>query len=397
MEDGLSRTEHVWHCDRYSRPSHPISNAILLAGSAGAVFLSLVLIPMAVRYVIAMTGASGAIYGIRLLQELEGEKYLVVSETAKRIIPEETSYSYEEVCGMADHVLEDSDLFACIASGSFRYDAMIVVPCSESNVAKFACGIADTLISRSVSVCMKEGRRLVLVVRETPKSAIMLENELKLARLGVCILDANPGFYPKPATVDDLVDIVVGRCMDQIGAEHSLYKRWERSGLPNAIIERTSKPSPMNILSRNICLDGMPLLSLRRSWIQHEPMPRSSASSCIMMDAMEQSSIQTSEILASAVTATANVAVSRALAPLALQPASKRISAMSSTLTRHTGLMPREEGARSPASIMRFFSSSVSMAEGSNTLVVLRDLAMSMKLIPARWPAFRGRPAWPCC
>ncbi len=181
------------------------------------------------RYVIAITGASGAIYGIRLLQELKGEKYLVVSETARRIIPAETGYSYEDVCAMADHVLDDGDLFACIASGSFRYDAMIVAPCSESSVAKFACGIADTLISRAVSVCIKEGRKLVLMVRETPKSAIMLENELKLARLGVCILDANPGFYPKPSTVDDLVNIVVGRCLDQVGAEHSLYKRWERS------------------------------------------------------------------------------------------------------------------------------------------------------------------------
>ena len=179
------------------------------------------------RYVIAMTGASGAIYGVRLLQELKGEKILVMSETAKAILPEETGYTVEQVYAMADTVYEDGDMFASIASGSFRYDAMIVVPCTESSVAKFACGIADTLISRSVSVCIKEGRKLVLVVRETPKSAIMLENELKLARLGVTILDANPGFYPRPKTVDDLVGIVVGRCLDQVGAEHDLYKRWE--------------------------------------------------------------------------------------------------------------------------------------------------------------------------
>jgi 4-hydroxy-3-polyprenylbenzoate decarboxylase len=117
-------------------------------------------------------------------------------------------------------------MFASIASGSFRFDAMFIAPCSESSVAKIACGIADTLITRAASVCIKEGRKLIILPRETPKSAIMLENELKLARLGVVILDANPGFYPRPRTVSDLVDIVVGRCLDQIGQAHDLYRRW---------------------------------------------------------------------------------------------------------------------------------------------------------------------------
>jgi 4-hydroxy-3-polyprenylbenzoate decarboxylase len=179
------------------------------------------------RYVIAMTGASGSIYGIRLLQELEGEKILVMSETAKAILEAETDYSVEQVYALADQVYEDDQMFASIASGSFQYDAMIVAPCSESSLAKFACGIGDTLISRAVAVCLKEDRKLILLPRETPKSAIMLENELKLARLGVRIVDANPGFYPKPKTVDDLVNIVVGRCLDQIGQAHDLYKRWE--------------------------------------------------------------------------------------------------------------------------------------------------------------------------
>ncbi|MBQ9689593.1 MAG: UbiX family flavin prenyltransferase [Candidatus Methanomethylophilaceae archaeon] len=179
------------------------------------------------RFVIAMTGASGSVYGIRLLQELDGEKILVMSETAKEILKAETDYSVEQVYAMADTVYEDNQMFASIASGSFRYDTMIVAPCSESSLAKFAYGIGDTLISRAVAVCLKENRKLVLLPRETPKSAIMLENELKLARLGVRIVDANPGFYPKPKTVDDLVNIVVGRCLDQIGQEHKLYKRWE--------------------------------------------------------------------------------------------------------------------------------------------------------------------------
>ncbi|MBO7352424.1 MAG: UbiX family flavin prenyltransferase [Candidatus Methanomethylophilaceae archaeon] len=178
------------------------------------------------RYVIAITGASGSVYGIRLLQELKGEKILVMSETAKAILTAETDYTVEDVYSMADQVFEDDQMFASIASGSFRYDAMIVAPCSESSIAKFACGIGDTLISRAVAVCLKENRKLILLPRETPKSAIMLENELKLARLGVRIVDANPGFYPKPKTVDDLVNIVVGRCLDQIGQDHDLYKRW---------------------------------------------------------------------------------------------------------------------------------------------------------------------------
>ena len=177
------------------------------------------------RFVVAISGASGSIYGVRLLQELEGERILVMSETAKAILPEETSYSVESVYSMADTVFEDDLMFASIASGSYRHDGMVIAPCSESTVAKIANGIADTLITRAAAVCIKEGR--ILMVRETPKSAIMLENELKLARLGVVILDANPGFYPKPRTVDDVVDIVVGRCLDQLGLDHDLYTRWQ--------------------------------------------------------------------------------------------------------------------------------------------------------------------------
>jgi polyprenyl P-hydroxybenzoate and phenylacrylic acid decarboxylases len=179
------------------------------------------------RFVVAITGASGSIYGIRLLQELPGEKILVISKTAKEIIPTETGMKVEEVEALADKVFEDDDLFASISSGSFNYDCIFVAPCSESSVAKFACGISDTLISRAVSVCIKENRKVVLVVRETPKSAIMLENELKLARCGVTIMDANPAFYHKPITLDDAVNFIVGRCLDRAGIDHSLFKKWE--------------------------------------------------------------------------------------------------------------------------------------------------------------------------
>jgi 4-hydroxy-3-polyprenylbenzoate decarboxylase len=179
------------------------------------------------RYVVAITGASGAVYGVRLLQELPGEKDLIVSKTAERILPDETGLSVDDVANLADNVYDDADLFAPIASGSNRFDAMIVAPCSESSVAKFANGLADSLITRTAAVAMKESRKLILVVRETPKSAIMLENELRLARAGVCILDANPGFYSGPQTVDDMVNFVVGRCLDQLGIDHGLYRRWQ--------------------------------------------------------------------------------------------------------------------------------------------------------------------------
>ncbi len=179
------------------------------------------------RYTVAITGASGAIYGVRLLEELPGEKILVMSETAKDILPMETGLSVEEVYDKADKVFEDTDFFASISSGSFDYDCLFVAPCTESSVAKFAAGIADTLISRAVSVRIKEGKQVILVVRETPKSVIMLENELKLARCGVVIMDANPGFYPGPETVGDMVDFIVGRCLDRAGVENRLYRKWE--------------------------------------------------------------------------------------------------------------------------------------------------------------------------
>ena len=178
------------------------------------------------KYVVAMTGASGAVYGIRLLESLPGERTLVMSHMAEQVLPAETDFTVEDVRAKADAWHSDDDMFAPIASGSHRYDAMFVAPCSESTVAKIANGIADTLITRAAAVCIKEGRRLILLVRETPKSAIMLENELRLARLGVSIVDANPGFYSRPETLDDIINIVVGRCMDQAGVDSGMFRRW---------------------------------------------------------------------------------------------------------------------------------------------------------------------------
>lgn len=178
------------------------------------------------KTVVAITGASGGIYGLRLLQELPGRKVLVMSKTAQAILPAETGRTPAEAAALADESYADDDLFAPIASGSCRYDALVVAPCSESSVAKFACGLGDTLISRTFMCALKEGRRIILVVRESPKSAIMLENELKLARLGVIILDANPGFYGHPQSVDDVIDFTVARCLDLLGVEQHLCEAW---------------------------------------------------------------------------------------------------------------------------------------------------------------------------
>jgi 4-hydroxy-3-polyprenylbenzoate decarboxylase len=179
-----------------------------------------------VRYVVAITGASGIMYGVRILRELPGERILVLSNMAKKIIPKETGLSVNDIEKMADVVFDDHDLFASISSGSYDFDAMIVAPCSSSTLAKIASGLADTLITRAAAVAIKESRKLILVTRETPKSAIMLENELKLARCGVIILDANPGFYSQPKTVDDIFSFIAGRCLDQLRIEHSLYRKW---------------------------------------------------------------------------------------------------------------------------------------------------------------------------
>jgi 4-hydroxy-3-polyprenylbenzoate decarboxylase len=185
-----------------------------------------VCVPTGVRHVVALTGASGIPYGIKLLRSLPGEKVLVISEMAKRIIPTETDLTVADVEAIADVVYQDDDLFAPIASGSYRFDGMVICPCSESTLGKIASGVADTLITRAASVCLKEGRQLVIVPRETPLSQIMIENELRVSRAGGIIVPASPAFYNRPKTIDDMVDFVVGKIMDRMGVENHLFRRW---------------------------------------------------------------------------------------------------------------------------------------------------------------------------
>ena len=179
------------------------------------------------RYVIGVTGASGAIYADRLLMHLKDlghETHLVLTETAKKVTAFE---GYPGMAVRADKVWDNQDFFAPFASGSFRHDGMAVIPCSMGSLAKIAHGMGDSLLTRAADVCLKERLRLVIVPRETPMSALHLRNQAALADLGAVILPANPAFYHKPAGLDDLADTVLARVLDHLGVqEHAVGKRW---------------------------------------------------------------------------------------------------------------------------------------------------------------------------
>ncbi len=177
---------------------------------------------------LAITGASGAIYGYRILEELRKrghEVHLVISRNADFVLEHELGKSREELEGMASCAYAPEELHAPIASGTCLFDAMVIAPCSMKTLACIANGIEDNLITRCASVALKEKRKLVLVPRETPLSPIHLENMLKVARAGVVVLPAMPAFYGKPSTVRELVDYIVGKVMDALGVEYE-YPRW---------------------------------------------------------------------------------------------------------------------------------------------------------------------------
>ncbi len=179
--------------------------------------------------VIGISGASGVQYGIRLLKVLADMKirtHLVISKSAKQIIQIETDYSPLEVEELASEVYGEKDFTASIASGSHMFDGMIIAPCSMKTLGSIASGISDNLMTRSADVCLKEGRKLILMTRETPLSRIHLENMLRAQQAGAVILPACPGFYSKPQTIEDLINIMAGRALDQMGIKNELYKRW---------------------------------------------------------------------------------------------------------------------------------------------------------------------------
>jgi len=192
---------------------------------------------------VALTGASGMSYGLRLVESLVRSKarvYLLYSQAAHVVAKQELGLVLPPRAPDAERMFSDrysakrgqlrvfgrEDWFAPVASGSNPPDAMVICPCTMGTLAAVAAGLSDNLIERAADVVLKEGRKLVLVPRETPFSSLHLENMLKLARAGAVILPANPGFYHKPKRVEDLVDFIVARILDHIGVKHDLMSRW---------------------------------------------------------------------------------------------------------------------------------------------------------------------------
>lgn len=183
------------------------------------------------RLIIGMSGASGVIYGIRLLEVLQQvsavETHLVMSDTAKMNIAVETEWSATDVAALADHVHSNKDIAATIASGSFQAAGMIVAPCSIKTLSAIANSYADSLLVRAADVILKERRRLVLVPRETPLHIGHCELLLKASQIGAIIAPPMPAHYIKPQSIDDLVDHHVGRILDLFDLDPGLVKRWQ--------------------------------------------------------------------------------------------------------------------------------------------------------------------------
>jgi len=169
------------------------------------------------RTIVGITGASGVIYGVDFLRRCPDEKYLIASKWGKRVLHEELGLKVEELSQWAKKTFDDWDLAAPFSSGSNPFDSLVIIPCSVSTMGKIANGIADTLITRVAQVALKERRRLVLSIRETPLSSIALENALKLSREGVVIMPISPPHYIKIKDVNDLVEGYVNKVLSVLG------------------------------------------------------------------------------------------------------------------------------------------------------------------------------------
>lgn len=183
------------------------------------------------KIILAITGASGIPIGIRLAEALrKHELSIIVSENAKKVMSYEVEDMNKILSKLKDYgrMYSEAEIDAPSASGSALFDTMVVCPCSMKTLSAIANGYCYNLITRSADVMLKEGRKLILVPRETPVSAIHLENMLKLSRLGVVILPASPAFYYRPKKVEDMVDFIVGKVLDSLGIKNELYKRWDK-------------------------------------------------------------------------------------------------------------------------------------------------------------------------
>ena len=187
------------------------------------------------KIIVGITGASGSIYGVRLVEELLKSKievHLILTKTGEQVLKYETGY---DVINLKEHlktfgdllVFHDiNDLFACVASGSFKADAMVILPCSMSTLAEMSSGITKNLLTRASDVCLKERRKLIIVPRETPLNNIHLKNMLNLSQAEAIMLPASPGFYHKPGSIDDMINFIVGKVFDLLEVENKLFTKW---------------------------------------------------------------------------------------------------------------------------------------------------------------------------
>jgi len=178
--------------------------------------------------IVGVTGASGSIYAltlIKVLAAMDWQVELVMSSTGEKVLTFETGI---ERAALPEniHIHENTNLFSALASGSYRTQGMVVIPCSMNTLGLMATGTGDHLLARAAQVTLKERRPLVVVPREMPYNIIHLENMLRLARAGATIMPASPGFYHHPQGIQDLINHVVGRALDQFGIEHTLFERW---------------------------------------------------------------------------------------------------------------------------------------------------------------------------
>ena len=169
------------------------------------------------RVIIGMTGASGAVFGVDFLRRCEAEKYLILTKWGRYVLKEETGLTEHHLAEHVKKAFSDDDLAAPFASGSTPFDALVILPCSASTMAKIACGIADTLLTRTAMVALKERRRLIIGLRETPLSAIMLEQAHKLSLAGAIVMPVMPPFYHKPQTIEAMVEQFNNKVMGLLG------------------------------------------------------------------------------------------------------------------------------------------------------------------------------------
>lgn len=196
------------------------------------------------RLIVGISGATGSIYGIRLLEILKEKKietHLIISSTSKKIILQETSYSVEEVEKLASYVYENEALDASISSGSFQVDGMVIIPCSIKSLSGIANSFNENLLIRTADVTLKERRKLVLVVRETPLHLGHIELMLQASRIGAILLPPVPAFYFYPKTIDDLINHTVGKVLDLFGLNHHLFERWRSPKLKKTLKEKGIK------------------------------------------------------------------------------------------------------------------------------------------------------------